>query len=143
MKKSPAFSFLFTTKTFKFACILVLNGQAWLRAGGVSQHNRAVGNAAMLSRWRQEHRSRPLLAYCSLRNSEYKQEKNVHCSQRLFSHFKSKRQPGFDPFSENSNSRRKRCKGKTLLGVVNKHLNTKLPSNILPLRIKQTFPPII
>ena len=32
----PTFTFLFKTKTFKFACILVLNGQAWLRAGGVS-----------------------------------------------------------------------------------------------------------
>ena len=40
-----------------------------------------------------------------------------------------------------------RCKGKTLLGVVNKHLDTKslltMPSNVLPLPIKQTFPPIV
>ena len=40
-----------------------------------------------------------------------------------------------------------RCKGKTLLGVVNKLLKTKSlmtsPSNILPLYLKQTFPPII
>ena len=40
-----------------------------------------------------------------------------------------------------------RCKGKTLLGVVNKLLNTKslltMPSNVLPLCLKQTFPLII
>ena len=40
-----------------------------------------------------------------------------------------------------------RCKGKTLLGGVNKLLKTKSlltsPSNILPLHLKQTFPPII
>ena len=39
------------------------------------------------------------------------------------------------------------CKGKTLLGVVDKLLNTKslltMPSNVLPLCLKQTFPPII
>ena len=34
------------------------------------------------------------------------------------------------------------CKGKTLLGVVNKSLLT-MPSNVLPLHLKQTFPPII
>ena len=42
---------------------------------------------------------------------------------------------------------RERCKGKPLLGVVSKLLNTKslltIPSNVLPLRLKQTFPPII
>ena len=40
-----------------------------------------------------------------------------------------------------------RCKGKTLLGIVNKLLKTKSllisPSNVLPLHLKQTFPPII
>ena len=40
-----------------------------------------------------------------------------------------------------------RCKGKTLLGVVNKLLKTKslliMPSNVLPLHFKQTFLPII
>ena len=40
-----------------------------------------------------------------------------------------------------------RCKGKTLLGVVNKLLKTKSlftkPSNVLPLHLKQTFPFII
>ena len=40
-----------------------------------------------------------------------------------------------------------RCKGKTLLGVVNKLLKTKslltTPSNVLPLCLKQTFLPII
>ena len=40
-----------------------------------------------------------------------------------------------------------RCKGKTLLGVVNKLLKTKslltTPSNVLSLYVKQTFPPII
>ena len=40
-----------------------------------------------------------------------------------------------------------RCKGETLLGVVNKHLKAKslltTPSNVLPLCLKQTFPPII
>ena len=39
-----------------------------------------------------------------------------------------------------------RCKGETLLGVVNKLLKTKslltTPSNVLPLCLKQTFPPI-
>ena len=39
------------------------------------------------------------------------------------------------------------CKGKTLLDVVNKFLNTKslltIPSNVLSLRLKQTFPPLI
>ena len=39
------------------------------------------------------------------------------------------------------------CKGKTLLGVVNKLLKTKSlltsPSNVLPYYLKQTFPPII
>ena len=39
-----------------------------------------------------------------------------------------------------------RCKGKTLLGVVNKLLKTKSlltsPSNVLPLPFKQFFPPI-
>ena len=40
-----------------------------------------------------------------------------------------------------------RCKGKTLLGVVNKLLKTKslltTASNVLPLHLKQSFPPII
>ena len=40
-----------------------------------------------------------------------------------------------------------RCKGKTLLGIVNKLLVTKslltTPSNVLPLHLKQTFPPTI
>ena len=40
-----------------------------------------------------------------------------------------------------------RCKGKTLLGVVNQLLKTKSlltsPSNVLPLHFKQTFQPII
>ena len=40
-----------------------------------------------------------------------------------------------------------RCKGKTLLGIVNKLLKTKSllasPTKILPLHLKQTFPPII
>ena len=40
-----------------------------------------------------------------------------------------------------------RCKGKTLLGVVNKLLKVKslftMPSNVLPLHLKQTLPPII
>ena len=38
-----------------------------------------------------------------------------------------------------------RCKGKTLLGVVNKLLKTisKTPRKVLPLYVKQTFPPII
>ena len=40
-----------------------------------------------------------------------------------------------------------RCKGETLMGVVNKLLKTKSlltsPSNVLPLHLKQTFPPII
>ena len=40
-----------------------------------------------------------------------------------------------------------RCKGKTLLGVVNKLLNTKSlltsPSNVLAYYLKETFPPII
>jgi len=40
-----------------------------------------------------------------------------------------------------------RCKGKTLLGVVNKLLKTKslltLQSNVLPYYLKLTFPPII
>ena len=40
-----------------------------------------------------------------------------------------------------------RCKGKTLLGVVNKLLKTIslliTPSNVLPLCLKQIFPPII
>ena len=37
-----------------------------------------------------------------------------------------------------------RCKGKTLLGNVNKLLKTKTMSkNVLPLHLKQTFPPII
>ena len=40
-----------------------------------------------------------------------------------------------------------RCKGKTLLDVVNKLLKTKSlltsPSNVLPLHIKQTFSPMI
>ena len=39
-----------------------------------------------------------------------------------------------------------RCKDKTLLGVVNKLLKTKsmltMPTNVLPLHLKQTFPPI-
>ena len=60
-----------------------------------------------------------------------------------------KRQPGFDPitftFSENSNYGQERCKGKTLLGVVNKLLNTKslltMPSNVLPYYLPQVnFP---
>ena len=59
--------------------------------------------------------------------------------------------PGFNlitfTFGENSNCRRERYKGKTLLGVVHtlfifKNLLTT-PSNVLPLRFKQTFPPII
>jgi hypothetical protein len=40
-----------------------------------------------------------------------------------------------------------RCRGKTLLGIVKKILKTKRlltsPSNVLPLHLKQTFPPII
>ena len=40
-----------------------------------------------------------------------------------------------------------RCKGKTLLVIVNNHLKTKSlltsPRNVLPLHLKQTFPPII
>ena len=40
-----------------------------------------------------------------------------------------------------------RCKGKLLLGIVNKLLKTKslltMPSNVLHLHLKQTFPPII
>ena len=40
-----------------------------------------------------------------------------------------------------------RCKGKILLGIVNKLLKTKslltTPSNVLPIHLKQTFPPII
>ena len=40
-----------------------------------------------------------------------------------------------------------RCKGKALLGIVNKLLKTKslltTPSNVLPLHLKQTFLPII
>ena len=40
-----------------------------------------------------------------------------------------------------------RCKGKTLLGVVNKLLKTKSlltsPSNVLPYYLKETFQPII
>ena len=40
-----------------------------------------------------------------------------------------------------------RCKGKTLLGVVTKLLNTKSlltsPSNVLAYSLKETFPPII
>ena len=40
-----------------------------------------------------------------------------------------------------------RCKGKTLLGIVNKLCCTKslltTPSNVLPLPLKPTFPPII
>ena len=40
-----------------------------------------------------------------------------------------------------------RCRGKTLLGVVNKRLKTKslltMPSNVLPLCLKQNFLPII
>ena len=40
-----------------------------------------------------------------------------------------------------------RCKGKTLLGIVNKLFIFKslltTPSNVLPLHLKQTFPPII
>ena len=55
-----------------------------------------------------------------------------------------RRCPGFDPitftFSENSNYGRERCKGKTLLGVVNKLLNTKslltMPNNIFPYYLK-------
>ena len=39
-----------------------------------------------------------------------------------------------------------RCKGKTLLGIVNKLFVFKslltMPSNVLPLHLKQTFPPI-
>ena len=40
-----------------------------------------------------------------------------------------------------------RCKGKTLLGIVNKLLKIKslltMSSNVLPLNLKQTFPPVI
>ena len=40
-----------------------------------------------------------------------------------------------------------RCKAKTLLGIVKKYLETESlltsPSNVLPLHLKQTFPPII
>jgi hypothetical protein len=40
-----------------------------------------------------------------------------------------------------------RCKGKTLLGIVNKFLKTnkllRSPSNVLPYCHKKTFPPII
>jgi hypothetical protein len=40
-----------------------------------------------------------------------------------------------------------RCKGETLLGIVNKLLKTRIllttPSNVLPLCLKQTFQPII
>jgi hypothetical protein len=39
------------------------------------------------------------------------------------------------------------CEDKTLLDIVNKFLKTKSllisPSNVLPLHLKQTFPPII
>ena len=35
-----------------------------------------------------------------------------------------------------------RCKGKTLPGDVNKLLKTKTPSNVLPLHLEQTFPPM-
>ena len=57
-------------------------------------------------------------------------------------------QPGFDSitftFSKNSNYGWERCKGKKLLDVFNKLLNTKslltMPSNILPLRLMQSFP---
>ena len=57
----------------------------------------------------------------------------------------------FDPitfnFSENSNYWQERCKGKTLLDVVNKLLNTLslflMPKHVLSLHLKQTFPPII
>ena len=49
--------------------------------------------------------------------------------------------------SENLNNERERWKGKTLLDVVKKLLNSKslltMPSNVLPIRLKQTFPPII
>ena len=48
---------------------------------------------------------------------------------------------------ENMNNERERWKGKTLLDVVKKLLNTKslltMPSNVLPLHLKQTFPPVI
>ena len=50
-------------------------------------------------------------------------------------------------FIENSSYGRERVKGKTMLDVFNKLLNTKslltMPSNVLPLRLKQTFPPKI
>ena len=55
----------------------------------------------------------------------------------------------FDPitFSKNSNYGREKCKGKTLVDVVNKPLNTKslltMPGNALPLRLMHTFMPII
>ena len=49
--------------------------------------------------------------------------------------------------SENSNYGQERCKGKPLLGVVHKVLNTKslltMPSNVLPIGPMQTFQPII
>ena len=61
-----------------------------------------------------------------------------------------RRQPGFDritfTFCENSNYVWKSCKGKTLLDVVNKLLNTKrlltIPSNVLPLHLKPTLQPL-
>ena len=50
-------------------------------------------------------------------------------------------------FIENSNYGRERCKGKRLLDVDAKFLNTKslltMPSSVLPLHFKQTFPTII
>ena len=62
-----------------------------------------------------------------------------------------RRHPGFVPitftFSEDSNYELERCKGKTLLDVVNKILNTKslltMPSNVLPIHLRLTFPLII
>ena len=51
------------------------------------------------------------------------------------------------PSPSPSNYGPERCKGKTLLGVVNKLFvfNSLLttPSNVLPLHLKQTFPPLI
>ena len=54
-----------------------------------------------------------------------------------------RRYPGFNPinftFSENSNYGWERYKDKTLLGDVNK----TFVFNVLPLPLKQTFPPIV
>ena len=55
--------------------------------------------------------------------------------------------PSPSPSDENSNYGRERCEGKTMSGVVNELLNTNnlltMPSNVLPLHLNKTFPPII